>query len=311
MAALSGLVLLANGAMSADRSAFLLTDHLQEKIVIRAASGRQVWSQPARAPYEAWMLSDGSVVFTGGSTAERMMPDLKSGEGGKSRWSYRYGTAYPEESLPAGGIYTCTPIHGDHVLISESGTFRLVELDTEGKIVRTVKLPLPRSESGHPLRMVRMTPSGTFLVAYFADGYFLEIDTKGNVLREIDMGRYFTDPSYSAYEAVPLEQGRLLVSCGPKNQVLILDEQGTVEWKLSAKDLPSDMIFGWFAAVARLANGNVFIFNYCDGKSDVLAFEVTPDKRVVQVLRDPQLKGLTMGQRLTDEFMPLALNGLR
>jgi hypothetical protein len=207
-------------------------------------------------------------------------------------------------------MYTCTPIHGDHVLITEPGTFRLVELDADGHIVRCIKLPHPTSKSGHPLRMVRMTESGTFLVAYFYDGYFLEIDRVGTVLRKIDMGRYFDDPIFAAYEAVPLDNGRLLVSCGPKNQVLVLDKLGAVEWRLTADDLPPDMKFGWVATAAPLENGNLWVFNYCDGLAEVLAFEITPDKRVVNALRDPSLKGLTMGQRLNDQLRPVETNGL-
>jgi len=289
----------------AEPPALLIADHSLEQVFIRAADGRIVWTQPAPHLYEAWMLPDGSVVFNTSRTVERIMPDLAAGTGGETRWIYRFGSGIESNAVPSGNIYTCTPVPSGRILITESGTYRLVELDADGVMVRIIRLPHPDVESAHPLRMTRLTPAGTYLVAYFAEGRFLEIDYAGKPLREIGMAPYCKDSSLSAYEAVSLPDGRLLISCGTRDQVIILNPAGQVEWSMTRADLPANMVFGWVAQAAPQKNGNIIVCNFCDGRAETLAFEITPEKELVWQLRDPRLKGVVMVQPLRDDLKPL------
>jgi hypothetical protein len=292
------------GVAQAKEYNLLLADHTQKMLFIRSANGDIVWKHSSPSLFEAWVLDDGGIVYSTGATVEKIIPDLKAGEGGKAVWTYRFGTDAPAP-LPKGIIYTCTPLENGNFMVTESGTFRLVEIDDTGKIVCTIKLPAPRTPSGSSLRLTRQTPRNTWLAAYFGEGKFIELDAAGMILREIDINPYCKETGDSAYEAVPLADGRLLVSCGPQNQVLILNGNGKVDWKLTADDLPPEMNFNWITKVVPLGNGNIIVCNYCKGIAANKAFEITPEKLIVWQLTDPQIKGLTTLQLLDDEFRPL------
>jgi len=286
----------------------LLADHTQKHIFIRSADGNMVWKHPGNALFEAWMLNDGSIIYSTRLTVERIVPDLETGQGGRKLWTYKFGTGAATPEKPEGMIYGCTPMENGHFLVTESGTFRLVEIDDGGRVVHTVQLPKPEGEMRYTLRLTRHTPRDTFLVSFFWEGKIIEFDRSGRKLREFDIGQFCPTPENSAYEAVPMKDGGLLVSCGPQNQIILLNYEGKVEWEFDASDLPAGMTFGWITKVIPLENGNFIFCNYCKGTADVKAFEVTPGKEIVWQLNDPALKGLTMLQLLDDNFRPLKIN---
>ncbi len=281
----------------------LLVDHSQGLIMIRARGGRIVWTQKGTRLYEAWAQADGSVVYHTGTTVMKIFPDFTAGTGGRIAWTYQFGTGL-NDTPPSGFIYTCTPVQDGRFLVTESGTYRLVELDQAGQVVHTIKLPEPKTKTGHPLRTARQTAAGTYIVAYFADGRFVEIDSTGKQLREIPMHPFCAKPNLSAYEALPLTDGRLLISCGLQDQVLILNREGQVDWKLTAADFPADFKFHWIAKVTMLSDGNVMVCNFSDKTSKFPLFAVTPDKQLAWTLVDPRVQGLSMAQVLTDTFTP-------
>jgi hypothetical protein len=290
--------------LSAKEYNLLLADHAQRHLFIRSSEGKIVWKHPGPALFEAWMQDDGSIVYTTKLTVGRIVPDLAAGSGGEVRWSYQFGTG-DEKPLPEGMIYGCEPLRNGNFLITESGTFRLVEIDGEGKPVHVIKLPRPDAELRYSLRLTRESKRGTYLVPYFGQGKILEFDRAGKKRGEIGVGKHCKAPETSAYEAIPLEEGRLLVSCGPQDQVMILGKDGKPEWKLTGDDLPDDIEFHWITKLVPLENGNIIICNYCKGKAAVKAFEVTPEKKVVWRLTDEEVKGLTSLQVLDGEFRPV------
>lgn len=292
------------GSAHAKKYNLLLADHTQKMLFIRSADGNIVWKHPSASLFEAWVLEDGSIVYSTGTTVEKIIPDLKEGKGGTPVWSYRYGTDASSAPLPKGTIYTCTPVRDGNFLVTESGTFRLVEINSAGKIAHTISLPRPREESSNSLRLTRHTPRDTFLVPYFGEGNVIELDISGKQVGKVNIGQHCKTQENSAYEAIPLEGDRLLVSCGPQNRVIILNADGAVDWKLTDEDLPSDINFCWITKVIPLKNGNIIICNYCKGKAKTKAFEITPSKEIVWQLRDARIKGLTTLQLLTDDYKP-------
>ena len=105
-------------------------------LFIRSADGNIVWKHPIASLFEAWVLEDGSIVYSTGKTVEKIIPDFKEGEGRTPVWSYYYGTDAPSTPSSKGTIYTCTPIRDGNFLVTESGTFRLVEINSAGKIAQ-------------------------------------------------------------------------------------------------------------------------------------------------------------------------------
>ena len=285
----------------------LLADHSQKHLFIRSSNGEIVWKHPGTALFEAWVQKDGSIVYCTRQTVEKIIPDFKNGEGGELVWKYSYGTGYTSSPLPKKGmIYTCLPLNNGNFLVTESGTFRLLEINDKGEIVHIVNLPQPKAPLNMSLRLTRYTEQHTYLVSYFGEGKILELDRSGKQIREINIGQYCNNQENSAYEAIPLKNGRLLVSCGPENQIIILSANGKVEWKMTAEDLPSDMDFGWITKITPRKNGNIMVCNYFKGKAEIKAFEITPSKEIVWKLTDPHIKGLTSLQLLSDDYKPLS-----
>jgi hypothetical protein len=234
---------------------------------------------------------------------QKVIPGLKEGTEDKVLWTYKLGQGENLEIVPKGIIYMCTPLEDGNILVTESGTYRMVELNAKGRVVKRIPIPVPAEDHQQSLRLARKTKAGTYLVCYMLEGKIVEVDEAGKILRTIDVNPFIDEPGPSAYEAIPLEGGRLLVSLGPSNKVIILDSNGKLEWELSQADLPDDFgEFYWITKLVPLKNGNLIVLNYCKGRGKVKAFEITPDKQIVSELTDPRIKGLTSLQILSDNF---------
>ena len=64
-------------------------------------------------------------------------------------------------------------------MITESGTFRLVELDARGKPGKVIKIPKTGVEIRYALRLARRSPEGRYYVPYFGDGKIAVFDAAG------------------------------------------------------------------------------------------------------------------------------------
>jgi hypothetical protein len=272
----------------------LLADHTTRKYSIIKESGEIVWERPGKGLFEAWPLKDGSLLLADRDIIQKVIPGLKDGEEDKVLWTYRRGHGEKVADLPAGIIYQCTPLRNGNVLVAESGIYRVVELNAKGKVVKKIAIPAPAEDHAQSLRLARKTRAGTYLVCYMLEGKVVEVNGVGEVLRTIDVNPFVDEPGPSAYEAVPLDGGRILVSLGPSNKVVILDKKGKLEWELSRDDLPEGFgEFNWVTKCIPLDSGNIIVLNYCKGQGKVKAFEVTQEKKIVWQMTDSRIKGLT------------------
>ena len=281
----------------------LVVDHYSGFIALRNSRGNLVWKQNGTSLYEAWLQSDGSIVYSTRKEVIKIIPDLQKGSGGKIVWQYAYGSNFVGEIPSKGGVYTCTPIDGNRFIVTESATYRLIEIDDKGVVKKVIQLPAPKNtKSNHSLRMTTKTKKGNYLVCYFGDGYVLEFDDSGKLLKEINIGKLL--PSYinSAYQATYINNGNLLISCGTQSQIIILNSNQQIIWNLTQKDFDSEIDLNWIAQVIQLENGNILVCNYGDGKAKTLAFEITMNKKIVWKLQDDNLKGLSMVQILPKDY---------
>ncbi|MBF0198890.1 MAG: hypothetical protein HQL32_14330 [Planctomycetes bacterium] len=299
------LLLFISSSLWANEYNLLLADHTKKELSIRTKDGKIKWKHKAHALFDAWILADGSLVYSTRDTIEKMTPDIKSGFGGKFHWRYRYATGIKEKVKPKGVIYGCSPLKNGHFIITESGTHRLVEINDLGKVIHTITLPPSKGHYSNTLRLTRPTEQGTYLVPLFAKGHIVEVDEKGQNISTIDVGKHCTSQDFSAYEALPLPNQRMLISCGPADKVMIFNKTGQPEWSLEANDIASEVNLHWVTKIVPLDNGNIIICNYAKGKAKVKAFEITPKKEIVWKLTDESVKGLTSLQLLDDQLKPL------
>ena len=238
-------------------------------------------------------LSNGDIVFAY-KTGWR-----KIDQGGKTIYDFKC----PQETLSNGTKYyrechTAQPIGKDKVMFMLNGCPAKLCLYniTAGKmemehVMRTKSPDDPKSVHGQ-FRNVRMTKAGTYLIAHMDLGKVIEYDK--------DWKEIWSCDAPSVWHAARLKNGNTLIGGNQNAFAREIDKDGKVVWEYKNGDTPGIQLFGVHEAI-RLANGNTVLTNWCPGRlgsrkdewpKTIQLIEVTPDKKVVWVLRewtDPDL----------------------
>jgi Domain of unknown function (DUF362) len=258
----------------AEHDFFYAGEGQQERMYI-VRGGKIVWSytHPGKGEIsDAVLSSDGNVLFAHqfGITevnAAKMVV-----------WNY--------DAPVNTEIHTAQPIGKDRVVFIQNGDPAKVAVlnKTTGKMEGEFVVPVknPKGTHGH-FRHARLTDAGTLLVAHMDLGRVCEYDVTGKVLWSMDV------PG-GIWSATPLKNGNFLLAGGAA--VREVNRQKETVWQWTPADTPEFPMTNLQIAV-RLPNGNTIInnwFNEWSGKVDpadapVQAIEVTPDKKVVWVLR--------------------------
>jgi len=183
-------------------------------------------------------------------------------------------------------IHTAQPYGTNSVWFVQNGDpAKFVVINkTSGAVENEFVLPVknPKSTHGH-FRHARITDAGTLLVAHMDLGKAAEYDLTGKPLWSLDVP--------GIWSASPLKNGNVLVVSN-RGFVREVNRQGETVWEWTAADSP-DFKLSSLQLATRLPNGNTIINNWANqwnGKIDpasapVQAIEVTPEKKIVWVLR--------------------------
>jgi hypothetical protein len=207
-------------------------------------------------------------------------------------WSY--------ESKPKEGYKGRVEVHAFQrlangiTMIAESGNSRIIEVDSEGKILTTVPLKVTRSDAHRDTRMVRKLATGNYLVCQESEGSVREYDAKGTVVWEYKLdlngrprsgGHGPEGHGIEVYGAVRLKNGNTLVAGGNNNRVIEVNPAGKIVWQVDQKELPG-ITLAWVTTLQVLPNGNVIIGNCHGTDKNPQLIEVTRDKKVVWTFKD-------------------------
>jgi len=242
---------------------FLCCDHNGGKVCVVSADGGIEWEYACKNPQDCWRLGNGNYLFCFATGALELTPEKKA------VWEYRAPTNAE--------VHACQPLPNGRVLVVECGTSRIIEVDREGKVAKTIPLvTAPAIALHNQFRGTRKTANGHYLVCFKGEGKIVELDGEGRALHEI---RVAGDP----HEVVPLPDGHLLITCGDGHKAIELDGRGQVVWELNEKELPGNPL-RLMAGCQRLPNGNTVFCNYL-GHGHIgeqpQCFEVTRAKKVV------------------------------
>ncbi len=249
--------------------------------------GKVEWTYPLSAHdqlEDCTMLSSGAIVYAHGTGASIVRQDKKI------VWNY---------NAPAGTeIHSAFPIDRDRVVIMESGDpASVMVINTlSGNVEQQVSLDTanpknPRGQFGH----IRVTPGGNYLAAHTDLNKVMEYTPDGRPVWGVR--------AETPWAAVRLRNGNTLISGGDSAYVREIDKAGKKVWEVTKNDLPGFPL-ECVREVSRLSNGNTLINNYApDGEKSGVAqlIEVTPDKKVVWVLRDYQMLGAAISTQLLDD----------
>jgi hypothetical protein len=256
---------------------FLYAGESHNRRIFIVRHGQIVWSYDDPAGRgeisDAVMLSNGNILFAHQFGVTEITPAKKV------VWNYE---------PPAGHeVHTAIPIGRSRVLYIQNGDpalLRVVNIVT-GKTEKEFPLATKQPISVHgQFRHARLTAQGTLLVAHMDLNKVVEYDSTGK-----ELAIY---PADSPWGVTPLPSGNLLVT--DRSGVRELTHSGNTVWTLRAADVPAyplpSMQQAW-----RLPNGNTVVDNWsnewnapfaANGPETVQAVEVTPDKKVVWVLRE-------------------------
>jgi outer membrane protein assembly factor BamB len=192
-------------------------------------------------------------------------------------------------------VLGCRRLRNGNTLVAEQGPCQVLEVDPQGKIIRTT--PLTTNVVGYHLqvRNVHRLPNGNILAAHEGEGAVREVDAAGKVVWE------YTGVE-NVGDALRLKSGNTLISCGTQKRVIEVTPDKKVAWEFTAADAPQ-LNLTWVSSLQLLKNGNLLVGNFLRGQEGkgAHAFEVTRDKKVVWTYSDHALvRSLTTVRALDD-----------
>ncbi len=281
------LFLAFSGSCQTDQTtthSFVCTDYTQGKVFVVSAEGKAIWEYPAENCNDIWVLPNGNLLFNTGHGVKEV---TRSKE-----------VVFSYESKSE--IYACQRLPSGNTFIGECSSGRLLEVNPDGKIVKTIKLLPDSVDGGHSfMRNARKLENGNYLVAHYGLDKVCEYDPEGKLMFEIPI-------KGGPHSVIRMSNGNSLIACSDHNgepKVVEVDKKGTIVWQLAKNELPG-IELKFMTGMQCLPNGNLLLTNWLGhnqfGKAPH-AFEITRDKKVVWVFRDSVFLKTMSSIQLTDK----------
>ena len=198
-------------------------------------------------------------------------------------------------------VHAFQPLKNGRIMIAESGSRRIIEIDRTGNIQHSIKLQVDAPHPHHDTRLVRKLANGNYLVCHEKDGAVREYTGSTGKLAWEYRVPLFGKPRRSGhgpdafgnqvFGAVRLKNGNTLIATGNGHSVLEVNPEKKVVWKLEQRDLPG-ITLAWVTTLEVLPNGNYVIGNCHAGPDNPLVIEINPvTRKVVWTLDQFQVFG--------------------
>lgn len=259
------------------------------KLVKLAADGSTEWDMPWQGIHDIHVLPSGNLmVQQGASTVVEI--DHRSKQ---VVWSYdaakRGGNAGKKVE-----VHGFQPLGNGQVMIAETGSQRIIEVDREGNITKQIPLVVNNPHPHTDTRLARKLSNGNYLVAHEGDGTVREYDGQsGNVVWQYQVpmfgkpaaGGHGLDAwGNKVFAALRLPNGNTLLSTGNGHSVLEVTPDQEIVWQLHQDDL-APIRLGWVTTLEVLPSGNYVVGNCHAGRGQPLLIEIEPKtKQVVWTL---------------------------
>jgi outer membrane protein assembly factor BamB len=258
------------------------------KVAIVAADGSIEREVKSAGLHDAALLANGNLLYQSSWTK---ITELNPA--GQVVWEYDSAQANGNQGKPL-EVHAFQRLENGLTMISESGIGRLIEVDRAGTLRREITLTRDKPSKHSDTRLVRRTPSGTYLVAHEADGKVHEYSLEGKVIWEYAVPLFGKERAKghgpeafgnSLFSAIRIQNGNTLIGTGNGHSILEVNPKGEIVWKIEQHDLPG-ITLAWVTRVERLPNGNTRFGNCHAGPNMPFSIEVNSAKQVVWTYSD-------------------------
>lgn len=233
-------------------------------------SGEEIWDSGNASARDGYVLGNGNILIC-------WADQVKEFDANKEV-IFQYTRA--EESMELG---TAVRLRNGNTMITESGLEpRIVEVNSEGKVVKSIPLS-PETDNVHmQTRMARKLKNGNYLVPHLLAFAIKEYNSEGEIMNTFstdfeDFGG--REAKTWPFTAIRLKNGNTVATLTNGNRVIELDAEGKIVWMISNSDFDGDPLADPCGA-QRLPNGNTVIASY-GAKEGIKLLEVNRDKKIV------------------------------
>ncbi|MFO0902030.1 MAG: PQQ-binding-like beta-propeller repeat protein [Pirellulales bacterium] len=254
------------------------------QLAILDATGQIEWQMAWGGIHDVHVLPNGNIMVQQGA-AKVVEIDRQTK---KVVWTYDSATQNGNQGKRV-EVHAFQPLGEGRVLVAESGPARLIEVDRDGKLLKTVPLTVRKPDAHHDTRLVRKLDNGRYLVCHENDGVVREYDDAGQVTWEYEIP-LFDKPrtgghgpeawGNQTFAAVRLKNGNTLITTGNGHGVIEVTPEKQVVWQLQQRDLPN-IVLAWVTTIEVLPNGHYVVGNCHAGPGQPLLVELDPQSKKV------------------------------
>lgn len=265
---------------------FIAADSSAGRIALIGESGQTEWEQAIGPLHDLQLLENGRLLFQT-SWTRLVEVDLTSGE---TVWEHEVRPATEGSAIE---VHAFRRLEDGRTMIAVSGDRRIIEIDADGALLRTVRLRVEKPHPHHDTRLVRMAGEN-YLVCHENDGDVREYDAEGRVVWEYGVPLFGREPrpghgpeawGNQCFAAVRLPTGNTLITTGNGHGVIEVTPEGEIAWRLEQNDLPG-ITLAWVTTIQVLRNGNLVIGNCHAGPENPQIIEIDRERNVVWTFRD-------------------------
>ena len=254
------------------------------KLAIIGKNGKVEWQMKWGGIHDIHYLSSGNILTRQGrSKVVEIDPKTK-----QVVWSYDAAKSNGNEGKKV-EVHAFQPIENDNIMIAESGSARIIEVDRDGKLQKEIQLKLNHPHPHTDTRLARKLANGNYLVCHEGDGFLREYDGNGAVVWEFEVPLFGKKKANGhgpgswgnkLFAAVRLASGNTLVATGNGHSVIEVTPDKKIVWHLKQNDLPGIQL-AWVTTLEVLPNGNYVIGNCHAGPGQPLLIEIAPKSKQV------------------------------
>jgi hypothetical protein len=267
---------------------FAIADIRKNKAMVISKNNEIAWEHQVKRPCDIQVMKNGNFLIAGLGTVVEVTPD------GKTVWEY----------TPGKEVFSAVPLDNGNYLVNDPEEFRIIELNKEKKIVRSISTATENKNAHSHSRHIRKFSDGSYWVTLCGENRVNVYNGKGKLARSISVDKLAEQyglkgtKNQQTYSIEELPNGHVLISAGFPAFVVEVDPKDRLVWGLSAKDVPESVHFVFSGGAKRLPNGNTVICNWTghgNPATYVPVFEVNRNKKIVWTFKNTELVKKPLG----------------